>query len=75
MHFQIFPPTLICHFGVALKEKRERERDASIALCTPFETGSVSSVTVMILDPIMVLQPICFMTSDNTSVFLRSELH
>lgn len=32
MHFQIFPPTLICHFGVALKEKsreREREREGS----------------------------------------------
>lgn len=35
--------------------ERERGRDASMALCMPFQMGSVSSVTVMILDPVMAL--------------------
>lgn len=57
--------TQICHFGVALKQnvayapQRERAGDrVSIALCMPFQMGSVSSVTVMILDPVMALYPI-----------------
>ena len=53
----------------------QRGREVSIALCMPFQMGSVSSVTVMILGPVMALHPIYFMTSDNTSVFLHLEPH